>query len=209
MSQRCSPTSARAPVSCCRASRPLCDDVHSPSACDLRGADAGLAMSCFIEYAGSKLFGLVCPAGVGGPLGPCHRCFSCGRHDDIPSHDNDLREPLIRFHRAAASTLRTPQSREQRYGPADLNSCISAPRWGLFDRATRRAMRRPHPPPHRGQSDAVKCCIPGKAETGITSHIRRRSSAALNGFARNGIPETPPERSTSGCPDISITFNSR
>ena len=132
-----------------------------------------------------------------------------------PRHGNDLREPLIRFHRTAPSPLRTTRSDEQRDGPDDLNSCVSAPggHCSVGQPAVRCETVTFRPP--RGQWETVKCCIPGKPKpasgegTNNTSHIRCRSSATLNGFARSGIPEAPPERSTSACPDISITFNSR
>ena len=65
--------------------------------------------------------------------GPCRRRFSCNRHGNVPSHDNNLREPLILFHRTAAFTLRTNPSHEQRDGPDDLNSCVLALEQPLYD----------------------------------------------------------------------------
>ena len=166
-------------------------------------------MPCLVEYAPGKLLRVVCPTGVGGLPDSFHRRFGCGRHNDIPSHGYDLREPLIRFHRTAPSPLRTTRSDEQRDGPDNLNSCVSSGRTALC------AVRDRRPPISWGQSEAAKCWVPGKLKPALrggttnTSQIRCRSSATLNGFGRSGMPEAPPERSTSACPDISITLNSR
>lgn len=74
-------------------------------------------MPGLVEYAAGKLFRLVCPAGVGRLPDPFHRRFSCCRPDDIPTHGNDLREPLIRF----ISPHLIP------YGPLDLMSSVTVP----------------------------------------------------------------------------------
>ena len=138
---------------------------HRPRAI-CANSDPGLAMSRLVEYAASKLFRLVCSAGVGRLPDPFHRRFRCGRHDDIPSHGNDLREPLIRFHRTAPSPLRTTRSDEQRDGPDDLIPAFRRT-VGIVWSGNPCGMRDRHLPTSSGLVGDGEMLDSGEAETGI------------------------------------------
>ena len=117
-------------------------------------------MPCLVEYAAGKLYRLVCPADAGRLPGPCRRRFGCNRHGDVPGNDNNLREPLIRFCRTAAFTVRATRFDEQRDGPDDLNFDVSALGQLLCN-------ARSSVSDLLGISGNGDMLCPGKAETGI------------------------------------------